>query len=190
MNDLSLHVEAFLENHEPKLQPEVVALLRPLIEARHYPKKHLLVRENEVHGKVYLVLKGASRSFYLQNGREVHTWFAFEDDVIGSLRNFKDLPSRESIELLEDSLLLAFDIPGMRRLMASHGELALFVNQALLDYALFMEERFFDFNLRSAHEKFTTLMRKEPELFQRVPLTYIASYLGISRETLSRMRAV
>ena len=125
----------------------------------------------------------------MHNGTEIHTWFAFENEVIGSLRNFNNLPSRENIVLLEDSLLMSIDIPGIKSLMKDHIAIAQFVNETVLEYALFMEDKFFDMHMKSAQEKFAALLAHEPEIFQRVPLTYIASYLGISRETLSRLRA-
>jgi CRP-like cAMP-binding protein len=52
-----------------------------------------------------------------------------------------------------------------------------------------MEDKFFDLHMKSAADKFRALLTHQPEVFQRVPLTYIASYLGISRETLSRLRS-
>jgi len=189
MSEDKIIIDQFLENHKPRLSEKTVTSLRPLLSVVHLPKKQVLVREKQFCSKIYLIQKGASRSFYLHNGREVHTWFAFEGEVIGSLRNFNNQPSRESIVLVEDSVLIAFDIPGIKILMEQQIEVANFVNIAILEYASFLEDRLFDLHLKSASEKFNALLKHEAEIFQRIPLTYIASYLGISRETLSRLRA-
>lgn len=189
MSDDKNIIDQFFEHHQPRLSEKTVTSLRPLLSVWHLPKKHVLVRENQLSKKIYLIQKGASRSFYLHKGIEVHTWFAFEGEVVGSLRNFNNLPSRESIALLEDSILIAFDIPGIRDLMERQVEVSKFVNTTMLEYALFLEDRLFDLHLKSAREKFNVLLKHEAKIFQRVPLTYIASYLGISRETLSRLRS-
>lgn len=189
MTEKTPHLADFLADFEPKLSERALAQLYPLLTEVTVSKKQLLVREREVCNKFYWIGKGASRSFYLHNGTEVHTWFAFEKEVIGSLRCFHELPSRENIELLEDSILIAIDLPGLRCLMAENLEVLRFVNETILEYALFMEDKFFDLHMKSAADKFRALLTHQPEVFQRVPLTYIASYLGISRETLSRLRS-
>lgn len=56
----------------------------------HLDKKHILIRENQKHDFAYFVVKGAVRSYYLKDGIEVNTWFALENDVVGSLQNFQE----------------------------------------------------------------------------------------------------
>lgn len=179
----------FLEAYEPALQDTTKDILRPHLQVLDLPRKHLLIQEGQRCQYMYLIIQGAARSYYNHHGIEVNTWFAFEDEVAGSLRNFNDQPSRESIELLEDSQLIAFHIPGLKAAMGEHVEVAQFVYRALLEYTLFLEDRIYLTHLRSAAERYEALQHHEPEIFQRVPLTYIASFLGISRETLSRLRA-
>lgn len=182
-------LDAFLAAIRPPLGESTRQRLRPLLQLLQCPARELLVRENQRSNKVYWILKGASRSYYVQNGLEIHTWFAFENELIGSLHNFNQLPSRTNISLVEDSTLIAFDIPGLQALMETDLEVTRFVHGAILDYALFMEDKMLALHMRSAREKYADLLAREPEIFQRVPLTYIASCLGISRETLSRLRA-
>lgn len=189
MTEKTPYVADFLANFEPQLSERAVVLLQPLLTQVAVSKKQLLVREGTICTKFYWICKGASRSFYLHNGTEVHTWFAFENEVIGSLRSFNELPSRENIESLEDGILIAIDIPGLRSLMLDNLEIMRFVNQTILEYALFMEDKIFDLHMKAAADKFNALLTHQPEVFRRVPLTYIASYLGISRETLSRLRS-
>ncbi len=152
-------------------------------------KKHILIKENQYHDFAYFVIKGAVRSYYLKDGIEVNTWFAMENEMVGSLNNFKDKPSRETIELLENSTLIAINFKKIKPLMFTNIQIANFVNAIIEDYALFLEDKAFSSQMLSSMDRYVLLLDKEPKLFQRIPLTYIASYLGISRETLSRLRA-
>lgn len=109
--------------------------------------------------------------------------------MVGSLYNFKDKSSRETIELLENSTLIAINFKKIKSLMFTNIQIANFVNAIIEDYALFLEDKVFSSQMLSSMDRYVMLLDKEPKLFQRIPLTYIASYLGISRETLSRLRA-
>ncbi|GAB4403058.1 MAG: Crp/Fnr family transcriptional regulator [Bacteroidales bacterium] len=152
-------------------------------------KKHILIKENRKHNFAYFVIKGAVRSYYLKDGIEVNTWFALENDIVGSLQNFQDKPSRETMEVIENSTLISINLKQIKPLMLSNIEIANFINAIITDYALFLEEKVYFSQMMSSMDKYLTLLDKEPQLFQRIPLTYIASFLGISRETLSRLRA-
>jgi len=152
-------------------------------------KKHVLIKENQRHDFAYFVIKGAVRSYYLKDGVEVNTWFALENDMVGSLHNFKDNPSRETIELIEDSTLLSINLKQIKPLVFTNIQIANFINAIIEDYALFLEDKIYFSQMMSSIDKYLILLDKEPQLFQRIPLTYIASFLGISTETLSRLRA-
>ncbi len=182
-------LDDFLSRAEPRLSPAIRAQLKPLLRVCRHPARTLLLREGQHSKQVYVILQGASRSFYVHKGVEVHTWFAFENELIGSLHNFDRRPARASIQLLEDSLLVAIDISGLQDLMRKELTVAQFVHEALLEYALFMEDKMRALHMKTAKERYEALLAQEPEIVRRVPLTYIASYLGISRETLSRLRA-
>ncbi len=151
-------------------------------------KKHVIIRENQRHDFAYFVLSGAIRSFYLKDGIEVNTWFAFENDIVGSLNIYRNLPSKETFELVEDSTLIAINLVKLKPLIYSDLGVSNFISAIVLEYAVFLEERIFNYQLMNAIDRYKALVEYEPMVLQRIPLTYIASYLGISRETLSRMR--
>jgi CRP-like cAMP-binding protein len=155
----------------------------------NFDKKHLLISENQQHDYAYFVIKGAVRSYYLKDGIEVNTWFAFENDMVGSLHNFRNLPSRETFELIENTSLISINLRNIKPLMYSNIEISNFVTAIIEEYAIFLEDRIFYSQLMNSLERYESLLENEPHVLQRVPLTYIASYLGISRETLSRLRS-
>jgi len=156
---------------------------------QQYKKKHILIRENQQHAFAYFIVQGAARCYYLKDGTEVHTWFAFENDMVGSLHNFRGEPSRETIELVEDSTLITLNFEKLKPLMTSDVGVANFVYAIVEEYALFLEEKIQHAQLTTSMDRYLSLLEHEPQIFQRIPLTHIASYLGISRETLSRLRA-
>lgn len=73
--------------------------------------------------------------------------------------------------------------------MFSNIQISNFINAVIEEYAQFLEEKIYFSQMMNSIDKYLILLDKEPQLFQRIPLTYIASFLGITRETLSRLRA-
>lgn len=171
------------------VQQQVIDKLSTHLRTDNFKKKHILIRENQTHEFAYFIVHGAARCYYLKDGTEVHTWFAFENDMVGSLYNFRGEPSRETIELVEDSTVITINFRKLKPLMTSDVGVANFVYAIVEEYALFLEEKIQHAQLTTSMDRYLLLLEREPKVFQRIPLTYIASYLGISRETLSRLRA-
>lgn len=154
-----------------------------------YAKDKILLTENQTHDYAYYILQGAARSYYLKDGIEVNTWFAFEGEVIGSLHAYNNLPSRETVELLEEATLVSVNLRTLKPFIYSNLQISNFIRTVIEEYAQFLEDRLFNSQFMSSMERYELLLKHEPQALQRVPLTYIASYLGISRETLSRLRS-
>lgn len=152
-------------------------------------RKQFLLQEGQVGQWAYFVLKGSIRAYYLQDGLEVNTWFAFEHEIVASLRNLRDQPSRETFQTMEPCLLAALHLPSLRGLASQSTSISLFSFAILEEYAHFLEDRLWQSQFLSARSRYEALLAREPELFRRISLTHIASYLGVSRETLSRLRS-
>jgi hypothetical protein len=90
---------------------------------------------------------------------------------------------------MENSKLISINLKQIKPLMLSNVQIANFINAIIEEYALFLEDKVYFSQMMSSMDKYLVLLEQEPQLFQRIPLTYIASFLGISRETLSRLRA-
>lgn len=152
-------------------------------------KGQVLVRQGRQHPFAYILLKGAARSFYHKDGVEVNTWFAFEGDSVGSFQNYRNAPARESVEILEESLLIAVDLNTIGKALPNSLQISHFVRKIVEEYTAFLEERLYLLQYMDGMERYLFLLEHEPQVLQRIPLGYIASYLGMSRETLSRLRA-
>ncbi len=162
--------------------------LRAHLAVVQFPKNHVLFQENKSHDYAYFMVAGAARGYYLKAGVEVNTWFAFEQEMVGSLHVYKNLPSRETVALLEDATLVSINLRTLRPSVHHDLHLSNFVAAVVEEYAQFLEDRIYYSQFMTAAERYDMLLKHEAKVVQRVPLTYIASYLGISRETLSRLR--
>jgi CRP-like cAMP-binding protein len=181
--------EVFISKYSNRLSEVPRDLIMQALQITELRKKHVLIKTGERHPYAYFMVRGAARSYYLKDGIEVNTWFALEHDIIGSLLNFRNLPARETVELMEDSTVLAIDMVLIRKHMQSNQEITNFILAIVEEYALFLEEKAFYLQMTDSMEKYRILLETAPELLQRVPLTYLSSFLGMSRETLSRIRA-
>ncbi len=128
----------------------------------HLNKKHVLIKENQYHEFAYFVIKGAVRSYYLKDGVEVNTWFALENDMVGSLQNFKNCPSRTTIELVENSSLISINLKQIKPLMLSNVQIANFINAIIEEYALFLEDKVYFSQMMSSMDKYLVLLGQDP----------------------------
>ncbi len=154
------------------------------------PKNHLLHSEYKVCKHSYIIEKGAARAFHYKDGKEITSHFAFEGEAITAIDSLYGEKSKYNIELLEDSTLFSVSYDDMEKLYQKsilHERLGrLFLQQVYVD----LVERIEDLQFHTAQERYDLLMKKHPKILQRVALKHISSYLGITQETLSRIRAV
>lgn len=174
-----------------KLSKETEEVFMKSIIKKDFKKKELLQEEGKVCNQLYFVEKGVARTFYYKNGREVTYWLAAENDFVGSMASFfSRTPSNKHVETLEDCTLWIFDYDKLEELYADSKELErmgrLFANYGMS----VLEKKFDDFHSMSAKERYDVLVEKHPQILQRVSLGIIASYLGITQETLNRVRTL
>ncbi|MBI1767623.1 MAG: Crp/Fnr family transcriptional regulator [Bacteroidetes bacterium] len=155
-----------------------------------FPKKTTLLTQGNICDKVYFIEKGLARAFYLKEGQEVTSWLMQENDFIFSVNSFYgQKPSYENIELLEDSILTSLGYHELQSIYRDFLEFNI-IGRVLTEYYYTLsEERTFSLRLQTTKDRYESLLKMQPEIFNRVPLKYIASYLGMSAETFSRLRA-
>jgi CRP-like cAMP-binding protein len=158
-------------------------------EERVAPKGTFLATEGKTCRYLYFVQQGALRGYYNLEGKEVTHWFAFENDFVTSFHSFiTQQPAVENIQLLEGSILWALSKEKLEQLLSTHHELERLLRIIYEKYYIRLEERFVNAHFKTATERYQDLLSQAPHILERVPLGYIASYLGISQETLSRIR--
>jgi CRP-like cAMP-binding protein len=164
----------------------LAAILIPL----ELPKGRTLIHANTICEYSYFIEEGLARTFYIKNEKDVTDWLAAENSFVVSIVSFlTQKPDRRSVELLEDSKLWALPYQQLERLYKESHEIEK-LGRMLVSYGLVLvQQRFDDLHFASAKERYRKLLHENPTFIQRVPLSIIASYLGITQETLSRIRA-
>jgi CRP-like cAMP-binding protein len=139
---------------------------------------------------LYFLERGALRGYYNLEDKEVTHWFGFENDFVTSFHAFiTGQLAVENIQLLEGSVLWAISKEKLNLLLNQYREVERLLRIAYENYYIRLEERYINAHFKTASERYADLLQQMPHLLKRVPLGYIASYLGISPETLSRIRS-
>jgi CRP-like cAMP-binding protein len=153
------------------------------------PKTSFIINEGIVCNQLYFLEKGCLRGFYNLDGKEVSSWFAFENNFVTSFYSFiSRKPSIENIQLIEDCQLWSVSFENLQQLYDRHQDIERMVRIINERYYVMLEERLNSAQFKTAKERYEQLLETSPHMLQRIPLGYIASYLGISQETLSRIR--
>jgi len=155
-----------------------------------FPKGHMLVKHDTVCNFIYFIDSGLTRTFYLKDGKDVTDWISDENSFACSIISFiTRKPDRRAIELLEPSVLYSLHYNDLQELCSKHHDIEHFFLQ-LANFGLVqLQQKFDDLHFATALQRYQTLMATHPTFIQRVPLGMIASYLGITQETLSRIRS-
>jgi len=163
--------------------------LEQVIKVKEYPKKHLLLQEGKVADSACFVLKGLARAYYIADGKEITSRFMDEGFIITSWISFYTRkPGYEYIETLEDSVLGCVSYSDLQVLYKDFIEFNVIGRKLTEHYFFLSEQRTYMLRKHTAEDKYHFFLEQHPGLLNRVPLKHIATYLGISEETLSRVR--
>ncbi|QCR21331.1 Crp/Fnr family transcriptional regulator [Pontibacter sp. SGAir0037] len=153
-------------------------------------RNSFLLQEGMVCHNLYFLEKGCLRGYYNLNGKEITYWFGFENNFITSFYSFiSRKPAVENIQIVEDSTLWGISFEALNQLFNSHNDIERLVRIINEQYYIRLEERLMAMQFKTARERYEQLIDTSPHILQRISLGQIASYLGISQETLSRIRS-
>jgi len=155
-----------------------------------FGKRHRLIRDNTYNKYAYFLEKGMTRSFWLVDGKEITTSFSLEGDIVFSMDElYFDRPSEEFVETLEEVEAYRIPLADLRRLFETNLELANWgriIHQ--IEYRRLHRSHKERLTL-PARARYEAFRQQFPQVCLRANLGYIASYLGITISTLSRLRA-
>mgnify|MGYP001173907533 FL=1 len=155
-----------------------------------YRKGEHIVREGERNSSLYLVAQGIWRVHYLRDGVDISLWFASEGDTLFSSWSYvADRPSLTSIEAMSDSMVFRISKQKMETFFTSSIAFANIGRIIFERQFLDMENWMINGGAAQAKQRYLALLEQNPELLQHVPLKHIASYLMITPQSLSRIRA-
>lgn len=155
------------------------------------PRKTILIEPNRKNDNIYFIEKGIARSYCLIDGKEVTSWFSKEGELTYSTNSFYGKTEgyeNETVQILEDSLLYYIPAAELEKLCKEHVDIANWLRILHQKAFVEMERRLIYRLYMSAEERYKDFSKKNPDLFQRVNLGYIASYLGMSHVTLCSLR--
>lgn len=185
MNDFRKYINTFTNLSETgwELMMQCAAPLK-------LTRKELLLKEGQVCDAVFFIVSGLCRSSYHLDGKEINTGFYFEQDFVTNIKSLRqNTPSEYFIQACEPTELIRLDKQKLLEAYQRSPEVETFGRKVLELLVSRQEEHANTFKLLSPKQRFDNLMASRPDFMQRVSLTQTASYLGISRETLSRFRS-
>jgi signal-transduction protein with cAMP-binding, CBS, and nucleotidyltransferase domain len=178
-----------LLNQHSSVPAEDFSKLMQLAEVRHYAKKEIITNIGDTEQYLYFILKGIVRKFFYKGKHEVITHIFPEGSITGSAASFLDgNPSKYVIDTIEPTSALALSKQRLESLYQNDKKWEKIGRMVTSHFLLVQEYRMLD-NIRySTRERFIRFMNENPELLQRVPQKYLASYLNIKPETFSRLK--
>ena len=164
--------------------------IRSVARIVNYKASEVILREGQTCSMACLVVKGLTRSYYINDGKDITSRFMEEGFIITSWPSYyTQKPGNEYIEALEDTTLACIDYADTQKLFADFPESNV-IGRRQVEYAFYLSElRTQMLRKNTAEEKYKFFLENHSSLMQRVSLRHIATYLGMNEETLSRVRS-
>ena len=183
------HLLQFLERIH-SLSDELKFHLAGILKEMVLSKKEFLLRAGSTSRCLCSIKHGLLRCFYSKDGIDISSWFMKEGDVIYSVESFlTQKPSYEYIQALEETSLFYITYEELKHIYETFPEFN-YIGRALTEkYYVLSERRLYSLRMQRSQERYDYLLENHPELILRVPAKYLASYLGITEVTLSKIKS-
>lgn len=158
---------------------------RPL----NFIKGDILVEPGKICQNLYFIQKGIVRGFIKEGKKETTTWLTTEGEMATAIRSFlMQVPTQEQVQAIEDCKVVELSYENLQNLLRQFVKLNVVGLKIMQQYYCDAEERAYVIRLSNANLKYQYFLKTKGDLINRIPLKYIASYLGMTTETLSRIR--
>lgn len=163
--------------------------LMPLISIRKFDKKEVLTRAGDVEDHFNFIVKGLIRKYYVKGREEINTQISFEGHIIHSQESFHSrTPSDYFVEAIEPSTVVSITFNDLESVFASSKKME-HLGRLVITHTMMLKDRWqIQLVKMTPRERFLHFVTKNPELMQRVPQKFLASYLNIKPETFSRFK--
>jgi CRP-like cAMP-binding protein len=181
--------KAYLDKFVPITDSEWEQQLIPLIHVKSFDKKEKLTKAGEVENFFYFITKGLIRKYYRKNSHEINTQISIEGHMIHSQESFHSrLPSEYFVETIEPSTVIAISYNDLEQIFSSSKKLE-HLGRLVITHTMVLKDRWqMQLVKLTPRERFIAFVTKNPDLMQRVPQKFLASYLNIKPETFSRFK--
>ena len=171
------------------LSESATALLLQEGNARQWPKGAFLLKEGERCMDIHFIEKGMIKAVQVKDGKDVNLDFYFERAFATNLKSLRsDGPSEYHLQAVEASATISFNKSGLFKLYGISREIESWGRALLESLLVAQEDHTAFFKLYSPEERYSYLLANKPMFIERIPLSQLASYLGLTRESLSRIR--
>ena len=179
---------AFISNFPFLKDDEIETIVKHTV-IKEFKKGTILLKEGTICKECYAVIRGCVREYYIKNGLDMTTAFFTEGQSVNSFSSYTNqVPSKHFLECSEDSLLTVGNQSLVDQMCERIPRLTEFIKNEVEKDAGELQERMASFMTSTPKERFTDLMKNNPGLMNRVPQHQIASYLGVTPESLSRIK--
>lgn len=180
----------YINKNVPNLSANIEQDIERYFKRKILSKGEVLIQERQVNRNVYFVSKGILRNYLMKDGTDITTWFFFPEDFITTFESFQlQTPGIETSEALTDCELFYISFEDLEKLNNTSHQWERISRIFITKYAFQQGNRLLVLQTMTAEEKYDYLIKNFPQVVQNIPNKYVASYLGITRETLSRIRA-
>ena len=168
---------------------EELDLLESILVPMRYAKNEMILREGETCTNIYWVVKGLVRQFYYKNGKELTEYMATENSIVMCIESlFLEQPTHLQIKAIEPTVLIAIPKLDLEAVAMKSVNIQILYRK-ILEESLILSQIHADMlRFESAQDRYQKLIKRQPQLVLRAPLVFIASYLQMTPETLSRVR--
>ena len=179
----------FLNKFIPLSLDEYNELIAPCILKRHFDKKSVITSTGEVENYLNFIDSGLVRKYYKKANEEVNTQISYEGHIIHSQESFHSrTPSEYSIEAIEPTVLSSITYECLEKMYSSSEKMQR-LGRLIITATMVLKDKWQSQLVKlSPRERFISFVTRHPELMQRVPQKYLASYLNIKPETFSRFK--
>lgn len=154
------------------------------------PKDHLLLREHAVADYFFFIEKGVARIYYHKAEKEITEWIALDEQFFLSITSFfQRTPSHLIIQTLESSEVYGIHHNDLMALANRYHDVERLLRKMVTLSLILSQQRMESIQFESAQQRYDRLLTSSPGIVRRVPLNYIASFIGVTAETLSRIRS-
>lgn len=184
MDKLIENINLYVSLNEQEIQ-----VLENAVDKKTYNKNEIIFTEGNVSDEIYFVTKGCVRLFYNVDGTDKTAFFYTEGQFICAGESFTfNIPASENYQAVEQTEIFVFTKSKTEALLKEVPKFEVIARIATENELITCQKVIASFVTKSAEERYIDLLDKQGELFHRVPQQYIASFLGVSPETLSRIK--
>ena len=192
MNDIALtkrDIARELARRYSTMTHDELDMLESVLVPMKFQKGEIILGVGDVCTNIYWIQKGLVRQFYYKNGKELTEHMAVENSIVMSIESlFKEEPTRLQIMALEPTIIYAMPRAALEQVAMKSVNIQILYRK-ILEESLIQSQVHADMlRFETAQDRYTKLVKRQPQLVLRAPLVYIANYLQMTPETLSRVR--